>query len=116
MRIALVMPPFASVKLPSLGLTQLKARLTSAGFSTSIHYLNHDLAKAIGVELYEAAAYSSEIYHTGFGEWLFRQVAFPDLADNRARYLARYFRRPSTERAVVERIVALRERLPDWLD
>jgi ribosomal peptide maturation radical SAM protein 1 len=120
MRIALVMPPFASANLPSLGLTQLKARLASqlgARVAVSVHYLNHDFAALCGAERYEACSFSTAVYHTGFGDWFFRQVAFPELDDNRDAYLQRHFRHASRDRDLVVGLIDdARAGLDAWLD
>lgn len=92
--IALVNPPFASVRLPSLALTQLKAVLDArlSGLQSSeIVYLNHDFAQRIGVELYQHVGVDMEAPYNGFGDWLFRQAAFPGLEDNADIYFPRFF-------------------------
>src|SRR5947209_7277187 len=114
------MPPFAAVQLPSLGLAQLQARLVAELgdlVQVEVLYLNHDFARFVGADRYQALAYSTAVYHTGFGEWLFRQVAFPDAPDNREAYFRRYFRSPSRERDLALQLTdELRDRLGAFLD
>lgn len=92
--IALVNPPFASLKLPSLALTQLKSVLASrlsGRVTADVIYLNHDFAARTGVNLYQFIAVDMEAPYNGFGDWFFRQVAFPELPDNTETYFQRFF-------------------------
>jgi hypothetical protein len=86
--------PFSDVAMPSIALTQLKSVIQSRfkeRVSVQIIYANHDFAKFIGLEIYEYISNSMESLNTGLGDWLFRQVAFPELPDNTAAYLRRCF-------------------------
>ncbi len=101
--VALINAPFASLKLPSLALTQLKYVVDSEfadRVSTDVLYLNHDFARHAGPDLYQSIAVDMEAPYNGFGDWFFRQAAFPDLPDNTDVYFQRYFprRTPQTER------------------
>jgi ribosomal peptide maturation radical SAM protein 1 len=118
-RISLINPPFATVRLPSLGLTQLKARLRAlygARVDVEVLYLNHDFAAFLGIDIYEEIANSIDIYHTGFGDWYFRQLAFPDLPDNRDAYFKRHYRHQSKAREVVTRALARRDEIGAFLN
>ena len=91
--IALVNMPFASARMPSLALTQLKSVMDAsyAGqLRTDIYYLNQDFAQFFGSTLYHSIALGSH-QRTGLGEWIFRQAAFPDLPDNSTEYLERFY-------------------------
>ncbi len=93
LRIALINMPFASLQRPSLALTQLKSLTESehAGRACcDVHYLNHDMAHYMGFEDYQSIE-SLEASSAGAGDWFFRQVAFPDTADNSFAYFKRYF-------------------------
>lgn len=93
LRIHLVNMPFATLYLPSIALTQLKAaaeREFGSRVSVRINYLNHEFARRLGAKMYDAIAQGAAGHTSGFGEWLFRGVAFPDQPDNTAAYLARY--------------------------
>lgn len=92
--ICLIDMPFAGLSAPSLGLTQLKARLDEEYktiVKTEVLYLNQDFGNFFGVGLYNLLASSLEHHGTGIGEWLFRQVAFPELLDNSDEYFQRYY-------------------------
>jgi hypothetical protein len=67
---------------------------TSCGFGD---YLNIDFAQYLGQELYNFIAGSMDALNSGVGEWMFRQVAFPDVPDNADQFYRRYYhhlRRP----------------------
>jgi radical SAM superfamily enzyme YgiQ (UPF0313 family) len=93
-RIALINMPFAAINMPSLALTQLKA-VVDAKFpnevSVEIIYLNQEFAQFLGVEPYESVTYQLDHHDSGVGDWFFRQVAFPEAADNTENYLRRYY-------------------------
>jgi len=107
-RIALISMPFSIPNTPSLALTQLKAvvkeRLGEA-VKVEVHYLNHAFLAELGMGLYRlglvAPVLAREI---GFGEWFFRQEAFPDLEDNTEAYVREVLRPPAdeAERLIVE--------------
>jgi magnesium-protoporphyrin IX monomethyl ester (oxidative) cyclase len=54
-------------------------------------YLSHDFAIYFGIEFYDYLTNSMESFNTGLGDWIFKQVAFPDLPDNSDKYFTRYF-------------------------
>jgi ribosomal peptide maturation radical SAM protein 1 len=86
--------PFASLSLPSIGLTQIKTVLESRfgeQVAVKILYLNHDFAHLLGVGDYESVSNSSLHHNTGFGDWVFRQSAFPELPDNTNEYFGRFY-------------------------
>src|ERR1700759_3132337 len=93
MRIVLVNMPFADWHRPSVALSQLAAHLRSFGdqVEVEVHYVNVDFALLFGPAEYQE--FASNVGHgpTGVGEWLFRQVAFPDAPDNAEEYFRRYF-------------------------
>ncbi len=93
-KIALINMPFADLSLPSIALTQLKAVVEqrfSDEVSVDIHYLNHDFAHYLGLDLYELITASADSQNAGLGDWFFRQTAFPELPNNAGIYLSRYF-------------------------
>ena len=119
MRISLINPPFSTVRLPSLGLTQLKSRLRARfgeRIDVEVLYLNHDFAAFLGIDVYEEIANSIDIYHTGFGDWYFRHLAFPELPDNREAYFKRHYRHASAAREVVLAAAARRDEIDAFLD
>jgi ribosomal peptide maturation radical SAM protein 1 len=92
-KIALINMPFASVRLPSIALTQLQSRVLSAfegRVSVDVLNLNHDFANYLGLDLYGFFTDSFESQNGGLGDWFFRQIAFSDLPDNADRYFKRY--------------------------
>jgi ribosomal peptide maturation radical SAM protein 1 len=100
-RIALVNPPFAALSAPSFALTQLRELLRTGSkkehLEVSVHYLNIDFAQYLGQELYNFIAGSMDALNSGVGEWMFRQIAFPDVPDNADQFYRRYYhhlRRP----------------------
>jgi ribosomal peptide maturation radical SAM protein 1 len=93
-KIALINMPFADLQFPSIALTQLKAVVDQRfkeQVSVDIHYVSHDFAKYLGLELYDIITASADSQNAGLGDWFFRQAAFPDQANNAGVYLSRYF-------------------------
>jgi magnesium-protoporphyrin IX monomethyl ester (oxidative) cyclase len=94
MKIALVNMPFGMTCMPSLGLAQLEAVLreqVGERVQVTTHYLNLDFARQVeDQELYHHP-YSPLGFMTDAGEWLFRDVAFPEAGDNTRDYLNRYY-------------------------
>jgi magnesium-protoporphyrin IX monomethyl ester (oxidative) cyclase len=92
-----VNPPFASVRIPSIALTQLK-RVTQDTFGDAVEVrafdLNHAFAKYFGEAEYEELINSHKHFVTGLGDWIFRATAFPENPDNTREYFARYYPRP----------------------
>jgi len=118
-KIALVNLPFTTVRLPSLALAQLAARVRSAEperVEVKTFYLNHDFAGLLGVDDYEVIANDLDVYHTGFGDWLFRQAAFPELPDNRVEYLERHYRAQHPLGALARRVTERRAELDALFD
>lgn len=90
-KLALVNPPFGTVRRPSIALTQLRSVAEHEfGIPTSIFYLNMLVAEVVGLELYDEIA-DGWHYMRGLGDWLFRSIAFPDITDNAAEYLTRIY-------------------------
>jgi magnesium-protoporphyrin IX monomethyl ester (oxidative) cyclase len=94
MVIKLINMPFGHLAMPSLALTQLKAVLDSTfgdAVDVEIIYLNMDVAQTTGMRSLYNHVLSTPGFMTGIGDWLFRQVAFPDSPDNSEAYLERYY-------------------------
>ncbi len=92
-KIALVSMPFAALATPSIALTQLKSVLKATfdgKLCADVIYLNHEFGPRLGVQLYEFIAHGRASTISGFGEWLFRQAAFPDSPDNSPEYVRRF--------------------------
>jgi ribosomal peptide maturation radical SAM protein 1 len=94
LRLALVNMPFGDWYRPSFALSQLSAlvrRECGADIDVEIMYLNHDVAAHLGLDTYNAISGEVEHLTSGVGDWFFRGIAFPDLADNTREYTARYY-------------------------
>lgn len=120
LKIAFVNMPFAALQRPSIALTELKA-VTDAAFGdrvqTSIHYLNQDFGRDYGIERYQHVVQSIDAHNGGFGDWFFRQEAFPDAPDNSREYFSRYYVEPTREHELMREFVATeRPRLGAYLD
>lgn len=93
--VRLVNMPFARLGSPSLGLAQLKSVAESklgAGNIVTIEYLNHYFGDAFGFEEYERISLEEAYLQSGFGDWIFREIAFPTSAGNAEGYIRRYGR------------------------
>jgi ribosomal peptide maturation radical SAM protein 1 len=117
MRVVLVNMPFADWDRPSVALSQLAAHTTrefGEAVQVETRYVNIDFALLFGPAEYKQFANNSDYLTTGIGEWLFRQVAFPDAAENTAAYFRRYFCDDGSAdfRA---RMLRIRDRLADFL-
>jgi ribosomal peptide maturation radical SAM protein 1 len=118
--IALVNMPFAALQRPSIALTLLKGvldRQFAGQVSTSIHYVNQDFGRDYGVDRYQHVVTSIDAHNGGFGDWFFRQEAFPRTDDNSAEYFSRYYVQRTPEQELIRQFVALeRPRLGAYLD
>lgn len=70
----LIVPPFAGVDRPSLGLHLLQANARRAGIEIAVFYANLFLANRIGQELYEAISYAPTFWL--LGERFFAKAAY----------------------------------------
>jgi len=70
----LIVPPFADVDRPSLGLHLLQANARRAGFEVAVFYANLFVAHVIGHELYKAISYAPTFWL--LGERFFAQAAY----------------------------------------
>ena len=121
LKIVLINMPFASLSLPSIGLTQIKSVLNSQfrndEVTTTIRYLNHDFAHSLGLDFYNAISSSIEHHNSGLGDWFFRQAAFPEHEDNTVDYFQRFYPSPSKEaQSFRESVVHKRRKLDVFLD
>ena len=116
-RVLLVVPPFHSLRRPSIAAGLLAAGLQRNGIACDVRYLNLDFAAFAGQELYE------QVPETGYvmllGEWLFGSALFGSEAPDAERYVEDLlFGRYANvfTRQTVDRLVALRARVPAFLD
>jgi ribosomal peptide maturation radical SAM protein 1 len=119
-KISLINMPFASLSLPSIALTQLKAvteQQRGDQVRTRLLYLNQELSQFFGAALYGYVTRALQANNSGLGDWIFRQAAFPDLEDNSVYYFQRYFPHlDGTEEAFKGALLAKRAVLVRYLD
>jgi len=119
-KISLINMPFASLSLPSIALTQLKA-VTEQRFGDEVRvrilYLNLEFAHYLGLDLHNYVTGALQANNSGLGDWIFRQIAFPGQPDNTAQYFQRYFPRlDTTEGTVKGTMLAKRAGLKRYFD
>ncbi len=93
-RIVLVNLPFADWNRPSFALSQLAAFAKSEfgdQVEVEVRYLNLDFAHYLTAETYDAIAGDLTHLMTGLGDWIFREIAFPEQEDNTTAYFNRYY-------------------------
>lgn len=118
-RIALLNMPFAGLHMPSLALTQLKAVLGRDfpdEVEVDVFYLNHDFTEVIDIGLYGVLSDDGITTVTGLTDWLFREVAFPELADNVDTYGRRYKHALGIAGLSIEDLQELRHHLAEFID
>jgi ribosomal peptide maturation radical SAM protein 1 len=84
-KVALVSMPFASIEMPSIGISLLQAELRRDGIECHTYYPNIRFAKHIGIPVYSWLANPAEVTLTG--EWIFAHLLFPDKAPSTEAYL-----------------------------
>lgn len=93
LKVSLVNMPFADLRMPSIALAQLKSVVDdklSSKVDVQAYYFNHDFGEMLGFQIYNFFAASNASNISGFGDWFFRQSAFPDLEDNTQSFFQRY--------------------------
>jgi ribosomal peptide maturation radical SAM protein 1 len=111
-KVLLLSMPFGALERPALGLSLLKARLTEAGFSCDVRYLNFTFAEFIGQEDYQWICY--ELPYTAFvGDWSFTSALYGErpAADNQYfdEVLRKTWRMSETDIARILRVRSLIE-------
>src|SRR5262249_26152388 len=112
-KIVLINMPFGDLRIPSIGLTQLKAVLDEeyqGRIAVDIHYCSHDYAHYLGLDLYNSISSSLDHHNAGMGDWLFRQIAFPLTEENSEEYFERYYPFQSKEAEALKNYI--REKRP----
>jgi ribosomal peptide maturation radical SAM protein 1 len=84
-KVALVSMPFASIDMPSIGISLLQAALRRDGVECHTHYPNLRFARHIGLPIYSWLANPMEI--TLAGEWIFAHLLFSDKTPSTEAYL-----------------------------
>ncbi|GIJ27289.1 RiPP maturation radical SAM protein 1 [Micromonospora qiuiae] len=121
-QLVLVNMPFADRRRPSFALSQLSAlvrRDFPDDFEVRVCYVNHDFVRYFGAEEYDAIAGDMDFHVAGVGDWMFRQIAFPELPDNADEYFSRYFTGPAKadlRRTLLRRRAGLRDFLLTMVD
>jgi len=85
--------PFAKASMPSIALTQLRSVIEEKfgdRVKVNLHYFNVEMAAYLGEDVYDFICNDGVTNNSGFGDWYFRDVAFPDLDDNKEVYFKRY--------------------------
>ncbi len=118
--IALINMPFAAIHLPSIALTQLKCvvdRELPGRVTVNNYYLNHDIGEALGLETYQVIGSSVASTVSGLGDWVFREVAFPqDSAGESDRYRDRYLSQGQLNQSMVNQLVHARKKVEPLLE
>ena len=94
LEIVLIEMPFADIGMPSLALSRLKYVVEQAHpgrVHIRILYLSHEFAAYFGINFYQEVALGMKHLTSGLGDWIFRQIAFPDVPDNTDQYLPRHY-------------------------
>jgi ribosomal peptide maturation radical SAM protein 1 len=84
-KVALVSMPFASVEMPSIGISLLQAAMRRDGVECDLYYPNLRFARDIGLPVYYWLANPAEV--TLAGEWIFAHLLFPEQAPAADAYL-----------------------------
>jgi ribosomal peptide maturation radical SAM protein 1 len=113
-RVLLVVPPFYFLDRPSLGVSLLKAGLSQRGIQSDVLYLNLQFADFAGLELYTAVTEAR--YMAVVGEWLFAGDLFGERARDPMPYVDQVLVGRYADRAIAEQLLALRERVPAFLE
>jgi len=107
--------PFADAGRPSMGVSLLSAEARQAGYSTSVKYLNLDLAERMGLQLYQMLA-TSFAPNMLVGEWFFADMLFGSEIPSEAEYLDAIFSRMSGAGELAPQILELRKQRAEFLD
>jgi ribosomal peptide maturation radical SAM protein 1 len=116
-RISLVNMPFSAVEYPSIALSQLQTvarRRFGPEVEVEVVYASLEASRRFGLAAYRRACDEASI--DGLGDWVFRQLAFPELPDNTEEFRRRYFPVRDQRREDFEALVRVRPSLGRWLD
>jgi ribosomal peptide maturation radical SAM protein 1 len=118
MRIALVNMPWGLHDRPSIQCGLLKAVLAQHGHDVTVHYLNLDLAAALGSDVYRVVTFIGSQRTFMIGEWLFTAAAFdhPHPPDSYREALPEVDQLCDEYGMTFDDLCRLRERtIPTWL-
>lgn len=117
LRISLVNMPFSAIEMPSIALTQLRSVLEDrfgSQVSVDVCYPSNDVCRYLSLPIYRLVC--DEGSTSALGDWLFRQVAFPNEPDNTLIYRQRYFPARDQRQTSFEEALAKRPGLDRLLD
>lgn len=117
--VVLVSMPWQAVEIPSIQLGILQPLLQQHGFETqtrslSLAFLDH-CQRTLGFTVEDYRAISEEWGFLGLGDWIFAGPPFPSARCSEVEY-PRYLRRAGVRPADIEKAVAVRAIVPDFLD
>jgi ribosomal peptide maturation radical SAM protein 1 len=117
--ILLILPPFAAMNRPSLGLTLLQQIAADEGLACDIYYATLHLARTFGEDIYVAVAEKHNL--DLLGERLFSPYAFPDVEFASAAYgehdpEQRHWYRHRLSSGVQSHFRELEETIGAWLE
>ena len=119
-KIKLLNLPLAPYHIPSLGLTQLMGVVKQElgeRVDVEVCYANHDVANYLGLDFYEELRDNGEHLQSGFSEWFFRHLAFPELPQDDEKFFERYYPSSNAENErFKERVLSKRQGLGQALD
>jgi ribosomal peptide maturation radical SAM protein 1 len=127
--VLLVCMPFGpGVLQPSLALSLLKAELAPLGVSSKVLYLGLELARRIGLELYQKVSLSEPSVEGFIGEWVFTGAVFDDVEHDVQGYIDNILRGQSpafgdaranfrpVSQAFIDQMLAVRAQVDDYLE
>lgn len=107
MDVVFVVPPFADLNRPAIGVSLLKAGIAQEGFASQIEYFNIRLAERIGFSLYQQIA-NSFASESLIGEWFFADVVFGDSLPDESEYIRKILGRYCSQAALANEIIEAR--------
>ena len=108
MDVVFVVPPFADLNRPAIGVSLLKAGIAREGFASTIEYFNIRLAERIGFGLYQQIA-NSFASESLIGEWFFADVVFGDSLPDESEYIRKILGRYCSQAALANEIIEARQ-------
>src|ERR1051325_3950144 len=115
MDLVFVVPPFADLNRPAIGVSLLKAGIAREGFASRIEYFNIKLAERIGFNLYQQIA-NSFPSESLIGEWFFADVVFGDSLPDESEYIRKILNRYTSQAALVDEILTARQCRHQFID
>lgn len=112
--VLLILPPFAYVEAPSIGLHILQACAEKNGFSVQVGYINMIFSDLLGSETYNAMC---SFHDTMIGEAFFADIAYGTSPFTKPEYdFDTCFNQSSSKKIDKERVKSVHAQLDDILD